>query len=750
MFLNLSGKARLPIIRQNEAAECGLASLAMVAGYFGFKTDLATLRRKYATGLQGMTLKHVIDVAAKMQFGTRPIKVPLPMISQVKLPAILHWDMNHFVVLKAATKDKFTVHDPALGERIYGEEEFSKHFTGIALELTPTEKFEKRKEKISLKLSDLWGRMFGMKRNLMQVFVLSVVLQLFVLASPFYLQVAVDEVLTKFDTDLLLVLALGFAGFTLINFITQTIRGYVLLYFGSMMSYQMVGNLFRHLIKLPIDFFEKRHIGDVVSRFGSMEPIKAMLTEGLIASLIDGIMAITTLILMFVYSPTLGTIAVGAWLLYFILRMAFYRPFRAAQEDAIVSRAAEQTTFIETVRGITSLKLFGGEGERENIWQNRYAEVINTNAKTTKLTIWFQSANAGIFGVEHIILIYVAVKMVLAGDFSIGMIFAFMAYKRNFTEKASALVEKAIEYRMLSLHLERIADIAHAKQEEQGEELPDIISQQPITGEMVLKDIRYRYADNTPEVLTGVDLKIAAGQSVAIVGVSGCGKTTLLKIMTGLFRPSGGQVLLGDTPLADYGLTHYRKQIGVVMQEDDLFGGSIAENIAFFDPETDMQRVLGAAQAAMVHDEIMAMPMKYESLIGDMGSALSGGQKQRIMLARALYRQPKILFMDEGTAHLDVATERMVNQSVASLGITRIIIAHRPETIRSADRVMEMQAGVLAEVDMTEQVHLAGDPTGGELEKSPEKSSEKSLKKSLAKNEIPPTEQRTAGIASPF
>jgi len=699
MAINLSGRRKLPLIRQNEAAECGLASLAMVAGYYGFNTDLATLRRKYAAGLQGMTLKNVIDVATQMGFGTRPIKVPLDLIGQVRLPAIVHWDMNHFVVLKSVGAGKITVLDPGLGERSYSKEEFSSHFTGIVLELTPTDAFEKREEKTRLKISDLWGQLRGLKRNLVQVLVLSVILQLFVLASPFYLQVAVDEVLTKFDTDLLMVLALGFAGFTLINFIAQALRGYVLLYFGSMLSFQTVGNLFRHLIKLPVDFFEKRHIGDVVSRFGSMEPIKAMLTEGLIASLIDGVMAITTLVLMFIYSPTLAAIAVAAWLLYFIVRMAFYRPFRAAQEDAIVCKAKENTTFIETVRGITSLKLFGAESERENVWQNKYAEVINTNARAEKLRIWFSAANSGIFGVEHIILIYVAAKMVLAGEFSVGMIFAFMAYKRNFTEKASALVEKAIEFRMLSLHLERVADIAHEDQEDQGEELPEGVGRREIDGSMTLKGIRYRYSANTPDVLKGVDLTIERGESVAIVGMSGCGKTTLLKIMTGLFQPAEGQILLGDGPLDTYGLAAYRRQVGVVMQQDDLFAGSIAENISFFDADTDMARVVEAARAAMIHEEIMAMPMKYESLVGDMGAALSGGQKQRIMLARALYRRPKILFMDEGTAHLDVMTERMVNQSVASLGITRVIIAHRPETIRSAGRVLEMTDGTLREIE---------------------------------------------------
>jgi ATP-binding cassette subfamily B protein RaxB len=698
-MLNLSGNSQLPVIRQNEAAECGLASLAMVAGYYGFKTDLTTLRRRYSTSMQGMTLRSVMNVAEKLEFTTRPIKLPLDAISQVRLPAILHWGMNHFVVLKSVSRNKYAIHDPARGELTLGEDEFSKQFTGVALELTPNEKFKKREEKTTLKLTDLWGRMFGLKSNLVQVFVLSVVLQLFVLASPFYLQIAVDEVLTAFDTDLLLVLALGFGGFTIINMIAQTLRGYVLLYFGSMLSFQMVGNLFRHLIRLPVDFFEKRHIGDIVSRFGSMTPIKNMLTEGLIASIIDGVMALTTLTLMFIYSPTLAFIALTAWGLYFGLRMIAYRPLRSRQEDVIVAQAKEQTTFMESVRGITSLKLFGGEEERQRFWQNRYADTINENARLQKLNIWFSSANAGIFGLELIILVYVAVNLVLDGSgFTVGMIFAFMAYKRNFTDKASALVERAIEFRMLGLHLERIADIAHAEEEQSNTDMPDVIDRQKLTGTISCENIRYRYAIDGPDVLKDINLTINAGESVAIVGQSGCGKTTLMKIMTGLFKSTEGQVLIDRKPITDYGLTAFRKQIGVVMQEDDLFAGSIAENISFFDDSADMTQIVKAAQLAMIHDNIMKMPMNYESLVGDMGSTLSGGQKQRLMLARALYRNPKILFMDEGTAHLDVETERMVNQSIANLGITRIIIAHRPETIKSADRVLEMQSGTLSEI----------------------------------------------------
>ncbi len=691
-MLNLSGKRQLPMIRQNEACECGLACVAMIAGYYGFQTDLVALRQRHVISMHGMTMKSVADVANSLGFNDRGVKLDIDKVFNLRLPAIIHWDMNHYVVLKSATKNKFAIHDPALGERSYNYEEFSKHFTGVALELNPTEKFEKRKEKTTLRLSDLWGRLFGLKTNLLQLLVLSIVLQLFVLASPFYLQIAVDEVLTSFDIDLLLVLALGFGGFSLINVIAQTLRSYVLLYFGSMLSFQMMGNLFRHLLRLPVDFFEKRHIGDIVSRFGSMAPIKAMLTEGLIASILDGVMAITTLVLMFVYSPALAFVALIAWAIYFALRMIAYRPLRARQEDLIVTQAKEQSTFIESLRSITSLKLFGGEAGRQQIWQNKFADTINDGARLQKLNIWFASANSVVFGMERIILIYIGVKFVLAGDgFTVGMLFAFLAYKRNFTEKASALVERAIEFRMLSLHLERIADIAHTE----GEELDNVSDHPILTGSITCQNVSYKYSMDNPNVLNDVNIHIKAGESVAIIGPSGCGKTTLLKIMTGLFQPSVGQVLIDDRPINEYGLTDFRKQIGVVMQDDDLLTGSISENISFFDSAPERREIMRAAQRAMIHNDIMAMPMGYESLIGDMGSVLSGGQKQRLMLARALYRQPKILFMDEGTAHLDIETERMVNSSVSSLGITRIIIAHRPETIKSVDRVIDFNEIIL-------------------------------------------------------
>ncbi len=697
-LLNFGGR-KLPVIRQNETTECGLACLAMVAGFHGFRTDIAALRRRFPTSAAGVTLSAIMEMAARLDMSCRALKVPLADIRKLQTPAIIHWDMNHFVVLKSARAKSMVVHDPAAGVRRYTRDVFSTHFTGVALELHPTRDFETGKERTRLRLSHLWTRIRGLKRTLAQALVLSAILQLVVLVSPFYLQVTVDEVLVKFDADLLFVLAFGFGALAVLNAVAGLLRGYVLLYFGNMLNYQMVCNLFAHLIRLPADFFEKRHIGDLVSRFGSVGPIRSLFTEGLVATAIDGVMAISTLILMFVYSAVLGSIALVALALYLVLRVATYPPLRERNEDAIVFHAREQSFFMETVRGILSIKLFGRETDRRRLWQNRFADAVNADARVHRLRIWFALGNSVIFGIEHVVLIYVAAKMTLGAEFTVGMIFAFMAYKRQFTENAIALVERLIEFRMLELHLSRIADIALAEREPAA--LPSSANRGDVTlgGALRLEGVSYRYGEALPEVLGGVSIDIAAGETIAFVGTSGSGKTTLMKIMLGLFEPTAGRVLVDGRPLADFGVGEYRRQVGSVMQEDALFAGSIAENIAFFDPQIDLARVVRVAGLACIHREIIAKPMQYETLVGDMGSALSGGEKQRILLARALYRHPKILFMDEGTSSLDVATERDVNASIKSLGVTRIIVAHRPETIRTANRVVALIDGRLASAD---------------------------------------------------
>ncbi|MFL5142993.1 MAG: peptidase domain-containing ABC transporter [Microvirga sp.] len=694
-LLSFTGRGRLPLVRQTEAAECGLACLAMVASYHGHRVDLNTLRRRYPVSLNGVTLRALIQVASQLHLLGRPLRLEPGHLRQLRLPAILHWDMNHFVVLKSVGRSGITIHDPGSGEKSLSHAEASKHLTGVVLELSPTEGFLRKDERTKLPLSVFWTHLTGSSHALIQIFVLSVVLQLLVLASPFYMQITIDEVIARGDVDLLLVLALGFGLLTVIRAATTAIRGLVLLVVQNVVQFQLGARLFRHLIRLPISFFEKRHIGDILSRFTSIQPIRTLLAEGMIAAVLDGIMALLTLAMIFIYSVQLAMIVVGSVLLYAVLRLALYRVLWLRTEVTIQAAAQENSTFIETVRAIQSLKLFNRESEREGQWLNRYADVANANVRLGRVKIAFSTMNDLIFGLEMIITVYLAARLALANALTVGMIFAFISYRQHFIEKAVQLVEKALEFRILGLHLERLSDIALSPLET-GHDRP-LAYARPIEGRIELRHVFFRYSETDPFVLEDINLDIDPGEFVAIMGPSGGGKTTLMKIMLGLLEPTSGEVLIDGVPLATLGARPYREQVAAVMQEDQLLSGSIADNICFFDPEFDEERMIRSARLAGIHDEILMMPMTYNSLVGDMGSSLSGGQKQRVLLARALYREPRILFLDEGTAHLDLDNERYINESLQRLGMTRISVAHRPDISAGANRVTVIAKTVRAE-----------------------------------------------------
>jgi ATP-binding cassette, subfamily B, bacterial CvaB/MchF/RaxB len=688
---------RLPVILQTEASECGLACLAMIADYHGHRIDLGTLRRRHPVSLKGVTLKSLIKVAKELHLSCRSLRFELEQLHKLQLPAIVHWDMDHFVVLKKVSGDHVVLHDPAYGVRRIGMSEVSRHLTGIAVELTPTEGFVPIKEKAKLKFSTFFDSIRGSSHSIIQVFVLSIILEIFVILGPFYLQLAVDEVVGRGDTDLLWVLALGFALLTVFKVASTTIRSLILLILQNSLHFRMGARVFRHLIRLPISYFEKRHMGDVLSRFLSIEPIRNALAEGLIAALIDGIMAVATFVMMFIYSKTLAFVVLAAVCTYILIRLAMYQMLRDRSLDVIYATAKENTTFIETVRAIQSIKIFNKENERESVWLNRYSDVVRSNVRLGRVQITFKTLNDFLFGFENLVVIYLAVGMAVDNVLTIGMVFAFMAYKLQFVEKTVQLVEKAIDLRLLELHLERLSDIV-LNPLERGQDQP-LSYVRPIRGRIELKNVSFRYAPNEPYVIENLSLAIDASESVTIVGPSGCGKTTLVKIMLGLLEPTSGEVLIDGVPLSGVNVRAYREQLGAVMQEDELLSGSIADNICFFDSSFDRQRMFKCAQIAGIHDDLMAMPMAYNSLVGDMGSSLSSGQKQRVLLARALYRQPKVLFVDEGTAHVDVDMEKRIYEGLRSLQLTLICIAHRPGVLAYSDKVFRLDGDGFAAIE---------------------------------------------------
>lgn len=699
--LNFSIVKVTPLILQSEIAECGLASMAMVASYHGHQLDMPAMRKRFSASLKGMNLQQLIELGDSLGLASRALQCPIDEVHKLATPCILHWDLNHFVVLtKVLGKGqsaKFSINDPAVGKRTLNTEGFSKHFTGICLELTPTNKFEIKQEQSQMKLTQLWSSMSGLKAGLVKLIGLSLVLQLFVLMTPYYMQWVVDEVLISFDKPLLTVLAIGFALIAIISVVTNAVRSWLILRLSSLLNMQMGVNLLRHLLRLPMNYFESRHIGDIVSRFGSLAQIRERITTGFVETLVDGVMSITVLIMMALYSLKLTAVVLCAIVLYTIVRLALYRPLHQATEEMIQGSAKEQSNFLENIRGMQTIKLFGNESQRQGIWQNRYAEVINSEIRLGRLNISFESFNKLLFGLENVLVIYFAAIMVMANSLSVGMVLAFIAYKGQLTSRFANLIEQIIQFKMMRLHLDRIADIALTEQEanREGEATFSNSEGQEPKGQLTLENICFSYSDDQTQILNNVNLSLEAGDSIAITGPSGSGKTTLMKIMLGLLQPSSGKVLLDGKDITQIGLKNYRKKIAAVMQDDTLLAGSIADNISFFDPQSNYLKIEQCAQLAVIHDDINKMTMGYNSLVGDMGSNLSGGQIQRLLLARALYQSPCVLFMDEATSHLDKDNETKISEQIQHLPITKIMIAHRQETINMADQVYSLRDGVL-------------------------------------------------------
>ena len=684
----------LPVILQTEGAECGLACLAMVASQLGANLDLPQARARFSVSLKGATMADLVRMAGSLGLTARALRAEPEHLAQLQLPAILHWDFNHFVVLAEMRGDEAVLHDPARGRRTLKLAELSRHFTGVALELRPGPGFTALPPQPPLRWRQLLGRVTGLKRSVTQILLLALGLELLNLLSPFLLQWTVDGVIVSADRDLLVTLGLGFGLLVLLQVMVGTLRSWSVLFLSSSLNVQWLTQVFAHLLRLPLAWFEKRHIGDVLSRFSSVQQIQRTLSTRFAEALLDGCMVLLTLAMMAVYSPRLSLIALLAVAAYGALRWAFFKPLREASQEQLVHEARQNTHFLESLRGAQAIKLFNAQAERGARFANLVVEQMNAGIATRKLDLWMGVGNKLLFGLERVAIVWMGASLVLDQQLSVGMLFAFFAYKEQFSTRLSGLIDKLVELHMLRLQGERLADIVLAAPEPVEDALASSVSG---PASLELQSLSFRYADSEPEVIQACSLRIEPGESVAIVGPSGCGKTTLLKLMLGIHQPQAGEILVGGQSLQKTGLAAWRARIGTVMQDDQLFAGSIADNISFFDPTADPAWIEECALRACVHDDIAAMPMAYQSLIGDMGSSLSGGQRQRVLLARALYKRPQFLFLDEATSALDVEKERQVNASLRQLSLTRIVIAHRPETIAAAQRVIALQGGRVAQ-----------------------------------------------------
>lgn len=684
--LDMRLRHRVPLVHQTESSECGLACLAMICGFYGKNVDLIALRRQFNLSARGSTLSGLRGIAEQLGLATRPLSLDLDELAALKMPCVLHWEFNHFVVLVSVKRNCVVLHDPARGRRTVSLSELSQSFTGVALETWPDSTFTAETVHNRLSLGTLIGSVQGLKGALGKIFCLALVIETINLIMPVGTQLVMDHAIPAGDRGLLTLICAGLLFFILLRAVVSMVRAWSSLVMGILINVQWQSGLFNHLMRLPLTYFERRKLGDIQSRFGSLDTLRNTFTTSVVGAIMDSIMVIGVLVMMVLYGGWLTWVVIGFTALYVLLRLLTYSYYRQLSEESLVRSARASSYFMETLYGIATIKMQSMTDRRSAHWLNLEIDTINTGIRVTKMDMLFGGINTFVAACDQVAILWLGTSLVIDNQMTIGMFVAFGAFRGQFSDRIGSLTAFLLQLRMMSLHNERIADIALQPRENRKPDIPYEARLQPIA--LTASALSYRYDNQSSAIFSDLNIAISPGESVAIVGPSGCGKTTLMKVLCGLFMPDSGRVEVNGIDIQQLGINNYHKMIACVMQDDKLFSGSIRENICGFAEEVDDAWMQECARASYLHEVIMCMPMGYETLIGELGEGLSGGQKQRLFIARAIYRKPGVLFMDEATSALDKESEAIVNQAIKELSITRVIIAHRETTISSADRVI--------------------------------------------------------------
>lgn len=706
--LKWTGRKHLPVIRQTESAECGLACLAMLACWHGLQTDLPTLRERFSISTQGMTLQRLIECASGIRLSSRAVRLEPDDLKSLTLPCILHWNMNHFVVLSQVRGNRLVIHDPDRGKLTLSLREVGKHFTGIAVEMTPAGDFLPRNEKKKIRLRQLTGKTPGLFPAMLRIIVFALALEILALGSPLLNQMVIDEVLVAADQSLLTIIIIALLLLSLTQLLLSLARQWASITLSVNFNMQWTARVFHHLIRLPLTWFDARSKGSISARFDAVDTIQQALTTQILEGILDVLLVVTSLGMMLLYSPEMTLIAVVVSVIYALLRALWYPSLRQSAEDTWDAGARESGHFLETLNGILSLRINGVIAQREAAWLNLNVTRRNTQLRQNRLTMCYDIAHTLTASLVSAIILWKGAGEVLNGTFTVGMLVAYLSYQGHFSASISSLTDKFFSWRMLDIYNERLADIVmspaegHQPHDESlDNNLQDITPkvQRVVSDETLpplsLEHIIFSHKGSNTQIISDISLTLNPGEVVAITGKSGCGKSTLIKLILGIHTPDEGVIRTFGIPHNHPDYFQVRQRIGTVLQDDHLFRGSVADNIIFFSEERCQERMMQCARLALIDSDIMAMPMGYQTLIGETGGGLSGGQKQRILLARALYKKPGFLLLDEATSHLDVESEIIISQTLRQSGIPVLLIAHRPETLASADRILIMDKGTI-------------------------------------------------------
>lgn len=705
LWPQISGwRRRVPVLLQLTAVECGAACLAMILSHYGRQTQVAECRATMGIGRDGVTARTIAQAAGSYGLRVRAFSLELKEFHSLPLPAIAHWEFNHFVVVEHWSPQTVEIVDPAVGRRRLSADEFAAAFTGIALTLEPGVHFERNRTDLQAAWRSYLRYLLhtpGASGLLLQTFGASLLLQALGLMLPLCTKVLVDQLLPLQRIGAMTMLGLGLVLVVLMQTLSGYLRAALLIYLQARFDAQIMLGFFEHLLTLPFAFFQQRSSGDLLMRLGSNLQIREALTNQTLSVVLDGTLVLGYLSILLAQAPFFGILVLALGLLQVAILVATKGRMHTLAQRDLMAQAESQSYLVETLTGIASLKAAGAEDRVFNHWSNLFFNHLNLSVDRSHLAALIDTALTTLRVCAPLLLLWVGAWQVLAGDLTLGTMLALNALAIAFLTPLASLVASGQRLQLVGAHWERLTDVIEAAPEQ---DVQTVQAAPKASGAITLENVSFRYNPQAPWVLRGLNLTIKPGQKVALVGRTASGKSTLAMLLLGLHVPTEGKIRFDGLPLAALNYRSLRSQWGVVLQEPALFSGSIRQNITLYDPSLTLEQLQAAARLAAIDEEIVQMPMGYETLVAEGGSGLSGGQRQRIALARALAHQPAILLLDEATSHLDVLTERQVDANLGQLACTRIIIAHRLSTIRNADLILVLDQGQIVEQGTHEEL----------------------------------------------
>lgn len=694
-------KRRVPEMRQVTAVECGAACISMILTYYGYAASITEVLEHCGVGRDGLTALEIVKAARLYGLRVRAVSLDLEDFRFVSLPAIVHWEFNHFLIVERWSRNRVEVIDPALGRRTLTPAEFDEGFTGVAIMLEPGAQFEQKAPRKSLSLWSYMRSFLRMRVIIFQILGTSILLQVLGLGGPFLTEVVIDRILPDKDANLLLMLALGMLILILMQGITAFLRSSLLIYLQTRIDTNMMLNFFEHLLSLPYRFFQLRLSGDLLARMNSNLAIRDVLTNQLISTLLDGSTVIIYFIILFFLSKMIAATALLLGLIQVALLLLTSPAMRRLTRRDLEAQGKTQGYMNEVLAGIATIKAAGAEHRAFNRWESHFFNEMNVSLRLNYLSSVISTLFSILSVLAPLLLLWIGAQQVIAGTMSIGTMLALNTLAVQFLVPLAALATSGQELQIVRAHFTRIADVIGTQPEQ---DVAQVQTPHQLSGQIELRHVSFQYDQNAPLILQNINLKIYPGQKVALVGRTGSGKSTLGKLLVGLVTPTAGSILFDSVPLEQLNYQEVRSQFGSVLQESFIFSGSVKENIALNNPALDMERIIESAQIAVIADDIENMSMGYDTLVSEGGSAFSGGQRQRLSLARALAHHPALLLLDEATSSLDVVTEQRVEQNLRRLPCTQIVIAHRLSTIRNADVILVLDHGSIVEQGTHEQL----------------------------------------------